>query len=172
MKQLIFGHFNTRSKNFTVTVIFFPRIKQKRPPKGQFVTYTSPKMHLACPPKFCICIVFNFSRDGCNTKEKWKPTVTQFFFGGGGWGGQTRCIMGYKQMANITLFSISRSFRPFYADNPDYFRRFSKIPEDCRRFPKATEDVRRTLQTLNRIFSRNKKPHSDLQNPTHESKKY
>ena len=165
MKQLNFRHFNTRSKNFTVTVIF-PQNKTKTAPKRPIRTYTSPKMHLACPPKFCICIVFNFSRDGCNTKEKWKPTVTQFFFFffflGGGWWGQTRCIMGYEQMANITLFSISRSFRPFYADNPDYFRGF----------PKTTEDVRRTLQTLNWIFSRNTKPHSDLQNPTHESKKY
>ena len=35
-----------------------------------FVTCTSPKMHLICPPKFCISIVFNFSWDGCNTQEK------------------------------------------------------------------------------------------------------
>ena len=52
------------------------------------------------------------------------------------------------------------------------FQRLPKIPEDCRKIPKTTEDVRRTLQTLNSIFSRNTKPHSDPQNPTHESKKY
>ena len=35
-----------------------------------YVTYTSPIMHLICPPKFCISIVFNISWDGCNTQEK------------------------------------------------------------------------------------------------------
>ena len=102
-------------------------------------------MHLACPPKFCISIVFNFSWNGCNTKEKWKPTVAKFFLKGGG---QTRCIMGYEQMANITLLSISRSFRPFYADNPDNyrnFRRLPKIPEDFRRLPKMSEEPSKHL---------------------------
>ena len=33
-----------------------------------FTTCTSPKMHLICPPKFCISIVFNFPWDGCNTQ--------------------------------------------------------------------------------------------------------
>ena len=35
---------------------------------------TSPIMHLICPPKFCISIIFNFSWDGCNIQEKWKTT--------------------------------------------------------------------------------------------------
>ena len=35
-----------------------------------FATCTSPIMHLICPSKFCISIVFNFSWDGCNTQEK------------------------------------------------------------------------------------------------------
>ena len=99
-----------------------------------------------------------------------KTNGYEIVFEGGG--GQTRCIMGYEQMANITLFSISRSFRPFYADNPDYFRRFSKITEDSRKLPKISEGYRGTLQTLHSIFSRNTKPHSDPQNPTHESTKY
>ena len=34
-------------------------------------------MHLICPPKFCISIVFNFSWDGCNTQEKRKTKVIQ-----------------------------------------------------------------------------------------------
>ena len=29
-----------------------------------YATCTSSKMHLICPPKFCISIVFNFSWDG------------------------------------------------------------------------------------------------------------
>ena len=56
--------------------------------------------------------------------------------------------MGYEQMANITFFSISRSFRPFDADNPDYFRRFSKIAkiaEDFRRLPKMSEEPSKHL---------------------------
>ena len=42
-----------------------------------FATCTSPIMHLICPPKFCISIVFNFSLDSCNTQEKWKTKVIQ-----------------------------------------------------------------------------------------------
>ena len=38
-------------------------------------------MHLSCPPKFCISIVFNLSWDGCNTQEKWKTKVMQNFGG-------------------------------------------------------------------------------------------
>ena len=39
-----------------------------------FATFTSPKMHLVCPPQFCISIVFNFSWVDCNTQEmcKWR----------------------------------------------------------------------------------------------------
>ena len=44
-------------------------------------------MHLICPPKFCISIVFNFSWDGCNTQEKWKTKVKQNFGGAGVGGG-------------------------------------------------------------------------------------
>ena len=32
---------------------------------SSYATCTSPTMHLICPPKFCISIVFNFSWDGC-----------------------------------------------------------------------------------------------------------
>ena len=34
-----------------------------------FATCISRKMHLICPPKFCISIVFSFSWDGCNSQE-------------------------------------------------------------------------------------------------------
>ena len=73
-----------------------------------------------------------------------KTNGYEIFFEGGE-GGQTRCIMGYEQMANITLLSISRSFRPFYADNPDNYRRFSKITENSRRFPKMSEEPSKHL---------------------------
>ena len=39
---------------------------------------------LMCRPKFCVSVVFNFSRDGCNTQEKWKTKVMQNL--GGKWG--------------------------------------------------------------------------------------
>ena len=58
-----------------------------------------------------------------------------------------------SKKANIILFSISRSFRPFY----DNFRRLSKISEDYRRDPTIAEDTRRTPQTLNSIFFANSK---------------
>ena len=59
-----------------------------------FATCTSPIMHLICPPKFCISIVFNFSLDSCNTQEKWKTKVTQNF------GGQISSIIRDVQVAN------------------------------------------------------------------------
>ena len=43
-----------------------------------------------------------------------------------------------SKKANIILFSISRSFRPFY-DNSGLFQ---KISEGYRRFPKTNEEVR------------------------------
>ena len=51
-----------------------------------FATCESPIMHLICPSKFCISIVFSFSWDGCNTRGKWKTKDMQNF------GGQIRCI--------------------------------------------------------------------------------
>ena len=43
-------------------------------------TCTSP-MHLICPRKFCISIVFSFSWYGCNTQEKWKKKGYAKFWG-------------------------------------------------------------------------------------------
>ena len=39
-----------------------------------YATCTSPIMHLICPPKLCISIVFNFSWDGCNTTQEKRKT--------------------------------------------------------------------------------------------------
>ena len=60
-----------------------------------------------------------------------------------------------SKKANIVLFSISTSFRPFY----DKSGLFQKISEGHRRFPKTAEDFRRltgieevrTLRTFNSI---------------------
>ena len=61
-------------------------------------TSTFPVMHLICPPKFCISIVFNFSWDSCNTQEKWKTKGMQKFGGRGGGGANKvhygKCVSG------------------------------------------------------------------------------
>ena len=137
MKQLNFRHFNTRSKNFTVTVIF-PQNKTKTAPKRPIRTYTSPKMHLACPPKFCICIVFNFSRDGCNTKEKWKPTVTQFFLGGGGGGGKQGVLWDMSKWQILLCLVYQGVFGHFMPTIPI-------TSEDFRRLPKMSEEPSKHL---------------------------
>ena len=59
-----------------------------------FVTCTSPKMHIICPPKFCISIVLNFCWDGVIPRRNENQKIMQNF------GGQTRCIMGDVQVAN------------------------------------------------------------------------
>ena len=56
--------------------------------------HSSHNAGLMCCPKFCVSVVFNFSRDGCNTQEKWKTKVRQNL------GGQMRCFMGHVQVAN------------------------------------------------------------------------
>ena len=66
-----------------------------------YATCPSPIMHLICPPKFCISIIFNLSWDGCNIQEKWKTTwkVMQNF------GGQIRCIMGDVEVTNPAILT-------------------------------------------------------------------
>ena len=46
-----------------------------------YATSTFPIMHLLCPPKFCISIVFNFSWDGCNTQGEMKNKDYAKFWG-------------------------------------------------------------------------------------------
>ena len=70
------------------SIILFTDMKSRQMKKKTtpiYATCTSPIMHLICPPKFCITIIFNFSWDGCNLQEKWKTTwkVMQNFGGGG-----------------------------------------------------------------------------------------
>ena len=55
-------------------------------------------MHLVYPLKFCISVVFDFSWDDCNTKEKLETTVTQNLGGGGG--GVNRMNFGVCEMVN------------------------------------------------------------------------
>ena len=69
---------------------------------AKYDTYTSPIMHLICPPppkkkKNLHKHFFNFTWDGCNTQEKLRKGYAIFFFFGGGGGGRGRgmkCIMG------------------------------------------------------------------------------
>ena len=49
-----------------------------------YATCTSSIMHLICPPKFCISIIFNLSWDGCNIQKKWKTAWTVLQNLGGG----------------------------------------------------------------------------------------
>ena len=89
------------------SIILFTDMKSQQMKKKTtpiYATCTSPIMHLICPPKFCITIIFNFSWDGCNLQEKWKTTwkVMQNFGGGGG---QIRCIMGDVQVTNPVILT-------------------------------------------------------------------
>ena len=92
-----------------------------------------PRARYLPPPKFCVSIVFNFSWDGCNTREKWKTKVMQNL------GGQIRCIMGDVQEAN----------RPFYRYGGHIelirFKEYYRIPRGHERisfvFPSAFRDI-------------------------------
>ena len=59
-----------------------------------FVISTSPVIHLACPPKFCIAFVSHFSWVLQSSQEKLKTMLMQHF------GRQMRCIVGDVEMAN------------------------------------------------------------------------
>ena len=66
-------------------------------------------MHLICPPKFYISIVFNFSWDGFNIHEEGKTKVLQFFFlggGGGGSGGGANKVHYGKCGGGVLLFLL------------------------------------------------------------------
>ena len=65
-------------------------------------------MHLICPPKFYISIVFNFSWDGFNIHEEGKTKVLQFFFflGGGGIGGGANKVHYGKCGGGVLLFLL------------------------------------------------------------------
>ena len=67
-----------------------------------YATCASPIMHLICPLKCCISMVFDFSWDGCNIQEKWKTKVIQNFVL------KMRCITGDGQVTYNTICSIKR----------------------------------------------------------------
>ena len=48
-----------------------------------YASSTFPTMHLICPLRFYISIVFNFSWDGFNIHEKGKTKIMRFFGGAG-----------------------------------------------------------------------------------------
>ena len=103
-------------------------------------------MHLACPPKFCISIVFNFSWNGCNTKEKWKPTVTKFFLkGGGGKQGVLWDMSKWQILLCLVYQGVFGHFMPTIPIIREDFRRLPKIPEDFRRLPKMSEEPSKHL---------------------------
>ena len=57
--------------NLSILIIFYANryfvvLKLAFDYLNAFATCTSPKMHLVCPQKFCMSIVFNFSWDDCN----------------------------------------------------------------------------------------------------------
>ena len=58
-----------------------------------YATSTFPIMHLICPPKFCITLVFHFSWVLQLSQEKLKTVLMQES------GGQRRCIMGNVEVA-------------------------------------------------------------------------
>ena len=59
-----------------------------------FTICTSPKIHLVCPPNFCITLGFDSPWVFQWSQKKLKRLLLQTF------GGQTRCIMGGVQMVN------------------------------------------------------------------------
>ena len=80
-------------------------------------------MHLVCPLKCCIRVVFIFSWDGCNTQEKWKTKVMRKFGAAGGWGGGEgankvhcgKCGIGVVVFwSNSLLCCLSRTVLPYF----------------------------------------------------------
>ena len=54
------------------------------------------------PQEFCISIVFNFSWDSCNTREKWKTKVMHLFFFW--WGGGQIIDNYWTRLSKISWF--------------------------------------------------------------------
>ena len=59
----------------------------------EYATSTFPKMHLICPPKFCITFVFISPGYYRRPKRNWKQCLCKLFEG------QIRCIMGNVEVA-------------------------------------------------------------------------
>ena len=70
-----------------------------------------------CPPKFCISIVFVFSRDHCKSQEKLETMLMQNL------GAQTKSIMVFSRVAYSTathhskqLLSVDHHIKPHHVD--------------------------------------------------------
>ena len=67
--------------------------------------YTSPIMHLICPPKFCISMVFNiFSWEGGNNSRNEKQRLYRIL------GGNLRYIIEDVQVANRPVSKYQNSY--------------------------------------------------------------
>ena len=95
--------------------------------RGSEWEYTSITLNTSFFNWLCNTKHLNFRHFNTNSKKFFK---TVYFFPEGSKNGSKK--------ANIILFSISRSFRPFY-DNSGLFQ---KISEGYRRFPKSVKDFR------------------------------
>ena len=75
---------NNSHVHHTFLYISFPSMQDyhvKIPNLAKHATCTFPTMRLICHPKFCISVVFNFSWEDCNTREKWKNKGHTKFWG-------------------------------------------------------------------------------------------
>ena len=85
----------------------------------QYATSTSPIMHLICPPQFCINIIFNFSRHGCNIQDlNEKQPETYAKFGGTNKVHYGRCASGESSYLDQTslvnkVFILLPNYRGF-----------------------------------------------------------
>ena len=69
-----------------------------------FAICTSLIIHLVCPPKLYMRIVFNFSWEHCNAQEKLKTKVMPNYRG------QTMCNMRNMQIANECSMALDSNF--------------------------------------------------------------
>ena len=86
-----------------------------------FTTCTSPKMHLICPPKFCISIVFNFPWDGCNTQGEMENKGYAKFWR------ETSCVMGDVQ------WRMERGFKTILFRWADSLVSWGQRPDLCKK---------------------------------------
>ena len=71
-----------------------------------FISHLHDNAPYSPPSKFCVTFDFHFSWVLQPSQEKLKTVLMQilFFFGGGGWGEQIRCIMGDVQVAYLFIY--------------------------------------------------------------------
>ena len=79
---------------------------RSQPLKKNDATCTSPIMHLICPPKFCISIIFNFFGTAIISRrnEKHHERLCKIGGGEGGWANKVM-IMGDVQVTNPAILT-------------------------------------------------------------------